>query len=91
MWSLSLRNVFVADSALRLAISTTKLKQMRAVSTLRLSDKERDLFLAALTAYGFENSADFLRASARALIEHHRSGDQLNFPLSFQREQRQPN
>jgi hypothetical protein len=57
---------------------------MRAISTLRLSDKERSLFLDSLKRYGFESSADFLRAAARALIAHNIKGDnELEFPLSF--------
>jgi hypothetical protein len=61
---------------------------MRSVSTLRLSEKERELFLAALTHYGYEDAAAFLRAAARALIAHHLHGDALDPLLSFQLGQR---
>ena len=57
---------------------------MRAVSTLRLSEAERQLFLAALRHYGYEDGASFLRAAARALIAHHRHKDQLEPVLNFQ-------
>jgi hypothetical protein len=53
---------------------------MRAVSTLRLSDKERELFLAALKAYGYEDGASFLRAAARALIVAHQHHQKLELP-----------
>jgi hypothetical protein len=64
---------------------------MRAISTLRLSDKERELFRRALQFYGYENAAVFLRAAAQALIvaHHHKQG--LGPTLSFESEQpRQP-
>jgi hypothetical protein len=60
---------------------------MRAVSTLRLSERERELFLAALKAYGYEDGASFLRAAARALIAHHRAGDSLEPLISFRLQQ----
>jgi hypothetical protein len=57
---------------------------MRAVSTLRLTDKERELFLVALKAYGYENAAVFLRAAAQALIVAHQHHQKLELPgLSF--------
>jgi hypothetical protein len=59
---------------------------MRAVSTLRLTDKERELFLVALEEYGYEDGASFLRGCARALIAHHRQGDKLEPVLRFQLE-----
>jgi hypothetical protein len=57
---------------------------MRAVSTLRLTDKERQLFLDALQEYGYENGAAFLRACAHALIDHHYKREKLKPVLSFQ-------
>ena len=64
---------------------------MRAVSTLRLSDKERELFLSALEHYGYENAATFLRDCAQALIVAHHHKNRLGPTLSFASEQpRQP-
>jgi hypothetical protein len=59
---------------------------MRAISTLRLSEKERELFLAALAYYGYENAAAFLRACAQALIVAHYHKDPLGPVLSFELE-----
>jgi hypothetical protein len=63
---------------------------MRAISTLRLSEKERELFLAALAYYGYENAAVFLRAAAQALIIAHHHKDALGPILSFELEQPRP-
>jgi hypothetical protein len=64
---------------------------MRAISTLRLSDKERELFRRALEYYGYENAAVFLRAAAQALIIAHHHKKHLGPALSFESEQpRQP-
>jgi hypothetical protein len=57
---------------------------MRAISTLRLSDKERELFRRALEYYGYENAAVFLRAAAQALIVAHHHKDSLGPALSFE-------
>jgi hypothetical protein len=57
---------------------------MRSISTLRLPDRERELFLAALEYYGFEDGASFVRSCARALIAHHVHRDRLETLLSFQ-------
>jgi hypothetical protein len=59
---------------------------MRSISTLRLTDKERNLFLEALQHYGYEDGASFLRAAARALIAHHRQREKLDPVLRFQLE-----
>jgi hypothetical protein len=61
---------------------------MRAISTLRLSDKERERFLAALKYYGYENAAAFLRAAAQALIVAHHHKERLGPALSFELEQK---
>jgi hypothetical protein len=60
---------------------------MRAVSTLRLSDKDRELFRRALEYYGYENAAAFLRACAHALIIAHHHKEHLGPALSFESEQ----
>jgi hypothetical protein len=64
---------------------------MRAISTLRLSDKERELFRRALEYYGYENAAAFLRDCAQALIVAHHHKNALAPALSFELEHpRQP-
>jgi hypothetical protein len=59
---------------------------MRAISTLRLSDKERELFRSALEYYGYENAAAFLRDCAQALIVAHHDKNALGPVLSFELE-----
>jgi hypothetical protein len=61
---------------------------MRAISTLRLSDKERELFLSALEYYGYENAAAFLRDCAQALIVAHHHKERLGPVLSFELERK---
>jgi hypothetical protein len=56
---------------------------MRAVSTLRLSEKDRELFRRALTYYGYESAAVFLRTAAQALIVAHRRKEPLGPVLTL--------
>jgi hypothetical protein len=60
---------------------------MRAISTLRLSDKDRELFQRALEYYRYENAAVFLRTAAQALIVAHHHKDHLGPALCFEVEQ----
>ena len=49
--------------------------------TLKLSPKEAEEFQAAIVAYRFKRPATFLRLCAEMIIQHHKAGDQLAWPL----------
>jgi hypothetical protein len=56
---------------------------MRTLGILKLPDEDCDKFREALSAYGFEKSAAFLRRCAYALIKHHQAHEELAQPLAF--------